>query len=134
LILADTSFLIDLVDGDRGAIDRSKELEDEPLYLSSISVHEYLFGVYYRFSENRSLLQRKLAMAENAFNAFKTLPMSKSIARMSAMIQASLVREGRQVDINDVYIGATAVYYGAYLLTRDKEHFARIKNLKVMTY
>ncbi|MDE1874297.1 MAG: type II toxin-antitoxin system VapC family toxin [Candidatus Micrarchaeota archaeon] len=134
MIVADTSFLIDLIDGDAEAIKRAGELKDEPVYISSVSIHEYLFGVYYKFYKNESLLRKKLEMAENAFNAFKVLPLSKGMAKLSAMIQVSLIKSGKEISVNDVYIGATARYYNAKLLTRNKKHFEHMEDLRIERY
>jgi predicted nucleic acid-binding protein len=134
LILADTTFLIDLIDGDSGAENLARLLDNDTVGISSISIHEYLFGIYYKFSENKQLLRQKLLSAQSAFSAFEILPFNRKIAGTSSMIHATLVKEGNPIGINDIYIAATAVNYRLRLITRNIRHFKSIKNLEIQEY
>jgi predicted nucleic acid-binding protein len=63
--LADTTFLIDLINGDSGAVNLAGILENDTVGISSITAHEYLFDIYYKFSEDRATLFHTLkAMAK----------------------------------------------------------------------
>ncbi len=58
--LADTTFLIDLVNGDPEAVDLALELEayGDEVALSTISVMEYLRGIYYLYHNNEKKLRK----------------------------------------------------------------------------
>jgi tRNA(fMet)-specific endonuclease VapC len=134
LILADTTFLIDLINGDSGAVSLAGILENDTVGISSITLHEYLFGIYYKFSDDKNMLRKKLLLAQNAFGAFEILSFNKKIAGISSMIHAGLVKEGNMIGINDIYIAATALNYRLKLITRNAKHFSLIKSLEIQKY
>lgn len=134
MILADTTFLIDLINGDAGAEKLARVLENDTVGISSITIHEYLFGIYYKFSDDKSMLHKKLLLAQNAFNAFEVLPFNRRIAGISSMVHAALVKDGNQIGINDIYIAATAINYRLRLITRNIKHFKSIKDLEIQEY
>ena len=51
MTLYDTSFIIDLINSDEGAKELANKADEEEsvVAISAISVHEYLFGIRYRF-------------------------------------------------------------------------------------
>ena len=63
--LADTTYLIDLINGDHKAVEVARELDDlgELASLSVISAEEYSRGVYYLYWDDKEKLRRKLAEA-----------------------------------------------------------------------
>ena len=135
MTLYDTSFIIDLVNSDERAIELANKADEEEsvVAISSISVHEYLFGIHYRF-HNSANFHEKLKGAIKDLEQFDILPLDHEIAQISAEIHASLVRQGRQIGINDSYIAATALHYGFKLATRNREHFGRIRGLEIIDY
>ena len=134
--LYDTTFLIDLVSGDEGAKRKAEEVDAEEIFkaISTITAHEYLRGVYYIYSHNKSLLISKLRRAEAELARFEILSYTYEIAKAAAEIDATLTRKGQSISLSDVILAATALYYKLTLVTRDTEHFKRILNLKIETY
>ena len=134
--LFDTTYLIDLVNGDEGAKRKAEEVDAEVSFkaISTITVHEYLRGVYYIYLHDESLLTSKLKKAEAELARFEILPYTYEIARTAAEIDATLARKGQSVSLSDVLLAATALSYELTLVTRDIEHFNRIPNLKIETY
>lgn len=131
--LFDTTFLIDLLDGDKGAESFARTVDEERSLaaISAITVHEYLLGLHLAHAGEK-LLEEKLASARNDVERFDVLPLTRETVEVSAGIHASLIREGKQIGINDVYIAATAVRYNLTLVTRNSTQFERIegKNLE----
>lgn len=134
--LFDTSFLIDLVNGDEGAVKKAEETDAEVVFkaVSSITVHEYLRGVYYIHMHSKPLMESKLKQAEAELARFEVLPYTYELAKTAAEIDAALTREGQTISLPDIILAATALYYRLTLVTRNIEHFKRIPNLKVETY
>ncbi|MCF2135901.1 MAG: type II toxin-antitoxin system VapC family toxin [Candidatus Thorarchaeota archaeon] len=130
----DTNFIIDLTRGDQGAIRIAKDvdLRDEIKVISVVSVHEYLRGIYYKFSESRKL-DDKLKRALSTLGYFDQVPISVEIARRAAEIDAILIKKGRIIPLADVYIGTSALHYGLPLVTRDR-HFDQFPSLQLITY
>ena len=134
--LFDTSFLIDLVNGDEGARRKAEEVDAEVVFkaISTVTVHEYLRGVYYTYMNNNPLLTSKLRKVEAELARFEILPYTYAIAKTAAEIDASLTRRGQSISLPDIMLAATANYYRLTLVTRNTEHFKRVPNLKIETY
>lgn len=136
MILADTTFIIDLINSDSGAIAKAKLIDEDQIqiFISSITVQEYLRGIYYKFYSDEDLLHKKLYAAESDLARFQTIDFDYQIAKIAGSIDADLTVNGKQVGLADVIIGATAKFYDLIILTRNSDHFNRIKDLKVEEY
>lgn len=134
--LFDTTFLIDLVSGDEGAARKAEEVDAGVIFkaISTITVHEYLRGVYYIYMHNKPLLKSKLTKAEAELARFEILPYTYEIAKTAAEIDATLTREGKTISLSDTILAATALYYKLTLVTRNIEHFKRIPPLNIEAY
>lgn len=49
----------------------------------------------------------------------------------SANIYENLVQQGKIIEDNDIFIGATALEHDAILVTNNEKHLGRIKDLKL---
>jgi len=136
LRLFDTAFLVDLVNADAGAARLAKKIDEEasPSFISVITLHEYLFGIYFRYEKDKTLLKEKLDSAERDLSRFEPVPLTPEITRLSACMHAELTRSGKLIGINDMYIAATAIRYDLTLVTRNKAHFRRIPKLNIEIY
>jgi predicted nucleic acid-binding protein len=133
--LFDTTFLIDLIDGDKGAKALAERIDNEHGFnaISAVTVQEYLRGVYYLFSSSK-VLKTKLERAESELRYFEIIPYSYDIARIAASIDAELARKGMIIGMADIIIAATALHLGLSVVTRDEEDFKRIQKIRVETY
>lgn len=133
--LFDTTYIVDLTNEDAGAAALAKTVDEErgSAAISVISIHEYLFGVCYRYNKDERL-KAKLASAKKDLSRFVTLPLTEEIAQLSAELHAELEHKGVTIGMNDVYIAATALHYKLRLVSRDLRHFKRIPALKAETY
>jgi len=134
--LADTTFLIDLVNGDDGALNLALELDahGEKVGLSTISVQEYLRGVYYLYHENKEKLREKLTQAYEDISAFHIIPYTIEIASKAAEIEVSLTKKGTLISLPDILIAATAIINNLTLLTRNTRDFKKITGLTIRKY
>lgn len=132
----DTTFLIDLIKGDKGAIKKAKEIDEQGTFkaISVVTVHEYLRGIYYLFSYDKELLKNKLEKAEAELIRFEILPYTYEVAKTAAEIDSILAKSGQTITFSDTIIAATATHYRLTLVTRNTEHFSRIPNLHIETY
>ncbi len=136
LELFDTTYLIDLINSDSGALKKAEEIDREgtPPALSVISMHEYLLGVYLKYYDQKTTFKSRLTSARQDISRFEILPLTQEIVETSAMIHSDLIRQGKVIGINDIYIAATAMQYNIELFTRNTAHFDRIRGLKLRTY
>lgn len=114
---------------------KAKEIDakQSKVFISTITIQEYLRGVYYLFGEKLEL-NEKLSEAEGDLARFSWLDLNYNVAKIAAQIDADPTRKGEQIGFADVLIAATAQFYNLFLLTRNKTLFERITNLKIDLY
>ncbi len=136
MYLLDTTFLVDLVKGQVDAVHKARDIDDsgQVACISVITVVEYLRGIHYLFGNDPKLLARKLAKAESDLARFEVIPINERIGRIAAKIWAEIKRAGRPIGLADVLIAATALRDDLTILTRNVQHFLRIRGLKIETY
>jgi predicted nucleic acid-binding protein len=131
----DTTFIIDLVDGDESAKALAEKIDGEQGFnvISVVTVQEYLRGIYYLFSSTK-VLKAKLEKAESELQRFEIIPYSYDIAKIAALMEAELARKGTVIGMADTIIAATALHLDLSVVTRDREHFERIPKINIETY
>ena len=131
--IIDTAFLIDLSRNKESAIKKSFELDrEERIFCTEISVYELIMGVC---AIKGIDYNEKIEKLEDMFRRFHLLALDHSSAIKAAEIAGQLVRKGQMISDTDTMIAGIALSNGiATIITRDKEHFQRIKGMKVESY
>jgi tRNA(fMet)-specific endonuclease VapC len=134
--LADTTYLIDLINGDDEASALAEELDEssETVGLSVISVEEYLRGIYYLYWDDKELLKTKLIGARRDLSAFEILPVTDKIAAEAAKIEVAAIKGGEALSLADVLIASSAISLNLTLITRNIKHFQRVPGLRIRSY
>ena len=114
-VCLDSSFLVDLLAGEPGAVTFAKALT-EPIAISAVTFYELLVGVRDR---------RRLKQVEALAGEYPILPADFGVCAMAAAIQSRLSDGGRMIPVLDALIAATAILAGIPLVSRD-EHFSWI--------
>lgn len=119
-MLLDTSFLIDLMNGDDGAVEKARELEDELVQqrLSSMTLFELYYGVA---RSSKSADERE--KVENVLASKPVQPADTAVMRKAGRLAGELANEGNAAGDGDVIIGATADVVDEPVLTRNVEDF-----------
>jgi len=129
---ADTTVLIDALREDPRLGRILDGLDDEGVVTTEVNVFETLLGIY--FNEGLKL-QRRLEKARALFENLIVLPLEREGADRAARLAAQLAREGRTIGTGDALVAGILLNRGINtLVTRDVEHFGRIRGLKVETY
>lgn len=130
-MIADTSFLIDFMEGKVDAVTKSSELLKlgEPLFMTAISSFELHTGLARsdRPKQEKEKIQRALAY-------ITALPLTVAAAEEAGIIHGQLIKEGNRIDQNDCLIAGIALVRQEAVLTKNVKHFSKIKNLKIDTY
>lgn len=99
--------------------------------LSAISIIELTHGIY-RAKTEADRVRRK-AFADELVRDIIVHPVSLGIAQLSGRIEGEQAKRGISIAIEDLVIGATALYIGFDVATLNVKHFQAIPGLKVVT-
>jgi len=130
-LIQDTSFIIDLLKNDDGAVAKLEEIEANrvPQKCSSVTVLELFEGIY-QFDEVTEEQQTVLDVLKSKH----IVDADQDLMETAGKISGKLLREGNQIDREDCVIAATAIQENEPVLTRNVDHFQRIDVLTVETY
>ncbi len=132
----DTTFLIDLLRNDPGAINKAKELDESGAITTEVNVFELVFGIY-RVGKRVGKLNHKkrLEEAERLFNRLVIFPLDHKAAVKAGEILGRSWSEGRGIDIPDGMTAAISLANGCnVVITRNADHFVRIPQIRVEGY
>jgi predicted nucleic acid-binding protein len=130
-MILDTSFLIDVMNGDAAALETVDEIEaaEVPQRIPAMTLQELYIGV--GMSELPEQERREI---ERIIEARPVVPTSAAIARKAGRIDGELRAAGEPIDIGDATIGATAVVCDEPVVTGNPDHFERISGIEVVSY
>ncbi|MCX2818681.1 PIN domain-containing protein [Haladaptatus sp. F3-133] len=122
-MILDSSFVIDLMKNDEGAVEKAAELEEggTTLRVPTMTVAELYVGVGY--SEE---VREEADEIDRAVGSKPTVDMNDEIAKEAGRMIGGLKREGEPVGRGDAVIGATASVRGEPVLTRNTADFERL--------
>jgi hypothetical protein len=129
-VLLDTAFLIDLMNGDEGAVEKARELETNLVQqrLSAMT----LFEVYYGAARSKQSAAEREKI-ENVLASKPVHPADTAVMRKAGRLSGELMNDGNAVADGDVIIGATADVLEEPVLTRNVDDFERL-GVDVETY
>lgn len=93
--------------------------------LSIITVYEVLSGLKHRDAK------KQMASFEALAESSEVWPLTRQSVEISAELYASLRRQGQPLDDIDLLIAGVALANNFALVTNNRQHFSRIKDLPV---
>ncbi|WP_436926958.1 type II toxin-antitoxin system VapC family toxin [Halosimplex amylolyticum] len=122
-MLLDTSFLIDLMNGDDDAVQKARELERDLVQqrLSSMTLFELYYGIA-RVSDSASEREE----VERVLASKPIQPADAAVMRKAGRLSGERQNDGTPVGDGDVIIAATADIVEEPVLTRNVEDFERL--------
>jgi len=131
MVCLETSFLIDLLRGDKKAIKVKDEIDksSESVSIASPSVIELIKGLKigkYRIGEEEVVYK--------LISSLPVLSLDKKSAIKSGHIEADLIKKGGLIDLEDIMIAAICIENKETLLTRNEKHFTKIEGLSIKSY
>lgn len=122
MILVDTDVLIEILDknSEKGE-EALRRLENarEDISLTSLNLHEVLFGLY-KYADNKKIERVKL---------LDVIDFTKDDAVLSAKLELKAEKKGEKIPRFDAMIAAVAINRGFKLFTFNKNHFERFEKL-----
>ena|SRR3989338_2527124 len=124
----DSTFLIDLL---RGKPETLKVADcREPMFTSQLNMYEIIKGIFLK-----NVTSSKIPEIMEIFNTIKVIPFDDNALIKSAEIFSDLTKKGLDVHNFDCMAAGCALSRGVnVIVTRNVEHFKRIKGLKVEPY
>jgi predicted nucleic acid-binding protein len=124
----DTTFLIDFLRGDKKTL---KIVEGkEHLLTTQINMYEVIRGIFLGNSPSSDLLK-----ATEMFENIRVLQLDNNGTIKAAEIFADLTKKGKMIADNDCITAGIALSNGINnIVTKNIEHFKRIKEIKIETY
>lgn len=124
-MVLDTNVYCDFAEGLSDTVD-AMATYGEYIYLPSIVLGELNYG--FIKGARQEFNERKLRQIISRLK-IEIIAVDEEVARKYALIFASLVKKGRKIPINDVWIAACCMDVGGTLLTRDR-HFQVIEQIE----
>lgn len=126
--LLDTSTIINYLRGVDLTVEMINNIEGE-MCSSYICLSELYEGVY-RVKEQ----EKAEKVVKDFFQSLSEVyTVDEKIAKQFGEIRAHLKKTGKVLEDIDIFIAATCVVYGLTLITENKKHFFRIKNLEILS-
>ena len=135
MILADTTFIIDLLRNRHDVKQIKENFENENIALSLISISEIYTGLYYTKSKlGEESFKKKLKDVQNTLLNYEILEMNEEIMIYAGKMSANRILKGNPIDMVDLVIGATGKFYNVKsIITRNIKHF-ECWGIKIVNY
>ncbi|MBE9130006.1 MULTISPECIES: type II toxin-antitoxin system tRNA(fMet)-specific endonuclease VapC [unclassified Coleofasciculus] len=125
--LLDTNVCIRLLNNTSPTVTtRLAAQEPENIYLCTVVQMELVYGAY-----RSANLERNLALLEQFFSQFSSLPLDEPAARVAGQVRAQLAALGTPIGPYDVQIAAIALVNNLILVTHNTGEFGRVNGLQI---
>lgn len=125
-LLIDTNIIVDIFNGNKSFAD--KVHENKKAYVPAIVLGELYVGI------NRvSSPGKHLEKLQNFLTLCDIINVDEDTARIYGNISAKLLKKGKPIPTNDIWIAAVAIQNDFTLITGDK-HFKEIESLKTRSW
>lgn len=131
MICLDTTLIVDFLRSNPNAIRAVKEREDSVLITTTVSTFELFFGVL----RKNQASDKELNDLKKFIDRILVIGMSYESSVKASEIASDLVKKGLEIESHDCLIAGIMLTNNCNtIITRDKEHFKRIKGIKVESY
>ena len=127
-LIVDTDVVSFLLKEDTRAQLYLAHLRDKTLALSFMTVAEL-----YQWAYIRNWGTRKLVRMEEQLDQYVIVPFDYKLCKQWATISVERQRLGRPISVQDAWIASTAIIHNAPLVTHNRDDFAHIPGLKVIS-
>jgi len=121
--LLDTNIIIHLLNGEQQIIEKISSASE--VFVSSIVVGELYYGAY-KSSKQKQNIERLNELVK----ALPVLPCDTDVALEYGVIKAQLLKKGKPIPENDIWIAAIAKKHNLTMVTRDG-HYEYIDELEI---
>ena len=127
----DSTILIDFLRGEENSVKFINNSKDKSFFTSEINIFELITGVYLQKTNKKEHLDKITTLISKV----NVLPLEREGSIKAGEIAGNLMREGKKIEETDCLIAGIALSNRlTKIVTRNKEHFNRIQDIKVITY
>lgn len=125
--LLDTNVcIVYLNDSHAPVVQKLKSIKPSDVFLCQIVKAELVYGAY-----KSSRQQDNLALLEQFFSQFVSLPFNDKAVEAYGQVRAKLAKIGNLIGPNDLIITAIAIAHDVTLVTNNVREFSRVSQLKI---
>ena len=130
-MIADTSFIIDIMKSNKEAIEKAEEIgkSGSTIAVTSISIFELFVGVELSIKKDQE--RNKIT---RILNGLSIISFDEDSAREAGRIFAQKRRNGSTIDPEDSMIAGICARRNEILITRNIKHFKDIEGVKIEAY
>ncbi|MGC8515901.1 MAG: type II toxin-antitoxin system VapC family toxin [Thermoplasmata archaeon] len=130
-MIADTSFLVDIMKSNKEAIKKAEEIEKtgSTIAVTSISIFELFVGVCLSIKQDQE--RNKIT---RILNGLSIISFDEDSAREAGRIFAQKRMRGLVIDPEDSMIAGICARRNEILITRNIKHFSDIENVRIDSY
>ena len=126
--ILDTTFLIDMIRGRKETIPIINSMQH--LFTTQINMYEVIRGFFLK-----NVASSDIYKIVELFESIKLLTLDDNSIIKSAEISSNLTKKGEYIPHNDCLIAGIAITNGiTTIVTKDSEHFKRIKGIETEEY
>ncbi len=135
MVCLDSSVIIDILRGKGSVelIENNFDSSDEEIFIPSPVIIEIVRGIYLKDSI-KNIKENEKAKIDSFLSSFVVLDFDKESAIKTGEIEAELMNMGEIIDLEDIMIGAIVLKNNETLVTRNKKHFEKIRDLRIEIY
>lgn len=124
VILVDTSILIDYY---------RKTDKTNSIWVSLIRQgYEFVISAITKYEIYSGATQNQLTFWNSIFQTISIIPLDETCIDTAVVINSTLKRKRKQIDLADLFIAATAVTHQLLFATLNRKHFDRIDELTII--
>jgi len=131
--LLDSTFIIDLLNKDSGAIAKVEREKNVDFFITDLSIYEVALGIN-RLDDKQKII-RSLAIFKELIQDLYCLSLTSMASFKAAEIKVNLIKKGVTIDDIDCLIAAIGIINKiSVIITRKVKHFSPIGQITVETY
>ena len=127
-ICIDTDILIDVLRKKPEVLQKVSHFEQQSTILATTVVNSY--ELYYGAHKTKN--KKHLKLVTELLGNLVILEWKKGFSDMAAKLMVDLERQGKKIDIRDLFIAIIAMKHDYKMLTGNIKHFERIEGLDLM--
>ena len=126
--LVETDWAVHWLRGREDIVNRLRELQEQGIGLSMISLAELYTGIYYSTDPVKARGE-----LDDFLSFVAILGLNQEICQIFGEENARLRKDGQVIEDFDLLIAATCLHHGLKLLTDNRRHFQRIEGLEIIS-